>query len=111
MSKESVLVGTQSMGKSFSHSKSLSESTMIHKHLIESVDADSISCQEIPPGMPVSHSTTTANQMARIICSKRKPEAYPVRSGLPKVKRNDKCPCGSGKKFKSCCLKKLRSQS
>ena len=21
-----------------------------------------------------------------------------------KVKRNDKCPCGSGKKFKKCCM-------
>lgn len=27
-----------------------------------------------------------------------------VRSG-PKVGRNDPCPCGSGKKYKKCCLK------
>ncbi len=27
----------------------------------------------------------------------------PVRRGLPKVGRNDPCPCGSGKKFKNCC--------
>ncbi|MBC8391880.1 MAG: SEC-C domain-containing protein, partial [Deltaproteobacteria bacterium] len=25
----------------------------------------------------------------------------------PKVGRNDPCPCGSGKKFKKCCLKKV----
>ena len=25
----------------------------------------------------------------------------------PKVGRNDPCPCGSGKKYKKCCLKKL----
>jgi len=29
-----------------------------------------------------------------------------VRSG-PKVGRNDPCPCGSGKKYKHCCLNKL----
>lgn len=27
----------------------------------------------------------------------------PIRRELPKVGRNDPCPCGSGKKFKSCC--------
>jgi SEC-C motif-containing protein len=29
----------------------------------------------------------------------------PVRSAGPKVGRNDPCPCGSGKKYKQCCLK------
>ena len=29
----------------------------------------------------------------------------PVRSAHPKVGRNDPCPCGSGKKYKNCCLK------
>lgn len=24
----------------------------------------------------------------------------------PKIGRNEKCPCGSGKKYKHCCLKK-----
>ena len=27
----------------------------------------------------------------------------PQRREMPKVGRNDPCPCGSGKKFKSCC--------
>jgi preprotein translocase subunit SecA len=27
----------------------------------------------------------------------------PVRRGVPKVGRNEPCPCGSGKKFKNCC--------
>jgi preprotein translocase subunit SecA len=31
--------------------------------------------------------------------------AKPVRTG-PKVGRNDPCPCGSGKKYKQCCLNK-----
>jgi SEC-C motif-containing protein len=30
----------------------------------------------------------------------------PVRSTQSKVGRNDPCPCGSGKKYKQCCLKK-----
>ena len=28
----------------------------------------------------------------------------PVRRAEPKVGRNDPCPCGSGKKFKKCCM-------
>lgn len=31
----------------------------------------------------------------------------PVRSSSPKVGRNDPCPCGSGKKYKHCCLNKV----
>ncbi|MDQ6626215.1 MAG: SEC-C metal-binding domain-containing protein, partial [Verrucomicrobiota bacterium] len=30
-------------------------------------------------------------------------ELAPVRRDIPKVGRNDPCPCGSGKKFKNCC--------
>ncbi|MDD5922698.1 MAG: preprotein translocase subunit SecA [Eubacteriales bacterium] len=33
-----------------------------------------------------------------------KPETY--RRAQPKVGRNDPCPCGSGKKYKNCCMKK-----
>jgi preprotein translocase subunit SecA len=33
-----------------------------------------------------------------------KPE--PVRNKGPRVGRNDSCPCGSGKKYKQCCMKK-----
>jgi uncharacterized protein YecA (UPF0149 family) len=29
-----------------------------------------------------------------------------VTQGKQKVGRNDPCPCGSGKKFKNCCLRK-----
>jgi len=31
------------------------------------------------------------------------PLVQPVRSGVPKVGRNDPCPCGSGKKYKKYC--------
>jgi len=27
----------------------------------------------------------------------------PVRRSMPKVGRNEPCPCGSGKKYKNCC--------
>jgi preprotein translocase subunit SecA len=27
----------------------------------------------------------------------------PIRRSLPKVGRNEACPCGSGKKYKNCC--------
>ena len=34
----------------------------------------------------------------------RKPETF--RRDIPKVGRNDLCPCGSGKKYKNCCMNK-----
>jgi len=32
----------------------------------------------------------------------------PIMRGQNKTGRNDRCPCGSGKKFKKCCLVKLK---
>jgi uncharacterized protein len=32
------------------------------------------------------------------------PKAAPWRRDTPRVGRNDPCPCGSGKKYKMCCL-------
>jgi hypothetical protein len=34
-------------------------------------------------------------------------ESLPTHRDHPKVGRNDPCPCGSGKKYKVCCLLKL----
>ena len=34
----------------------------------------------------------------------RKDESY---KADPKIGRNDPCPCGSGKKYKKCCLNKV----
>jgi preprotein translocase subunit SecA len=34
----------------------------------------------------------------------KKPE--PIRNRGQRVGRNDPCPCGSGKKFKNCCMRK-----
>ena len=33
-------------------------------------------------------------------------KARPMQRNLPKVGRNDPCPCGSGKKYKKCCYLK-----
>lgn len=31
-------------------------------------------------------------------------QSMPIRRAVPKIGRNDPCPCGSGKKYKHCCL-------
>ncbi|MGB5441507.1 MAG: SEC-C metal-binding domain-containing protein, partial [Gammaproteobacteria bacterium] len=36
--------------------------------------------------------------------SEEAPPAKPQRRLEPRVGRNDPCPCGSGKKYKKCCL-------
>jgi preprotein translocase subunit SecA len=47
-------------------------------------------------------------QDAAIANSQRSPEKKrePLRNLAKKVGRNDPCPCGSGKKFKACCMRK-----
>ncbi|WP_152050744.1 preprotein translocase subunit SecA [Tautonia marina] len=53
--------------------------------------------------------TMRAQQEAAIAASQRQGETTkvePVRKVGKKVGRNDPCPCGSGKKFKACCMKK-----
>ncbi|WP_422929972.1 preprotein translocase subunit SecA [Singulisphaera sp. PoT] len=49
-----------------------------------------------------------AQQEAAIASSQQSTEkkAEPVRNLGKKVGRNDPCPCGSGKKFKACCMRK-----
>lgn len=36
-------------------------------------------------------------------------KGVPIKRLIPKVKRNDLCPCGSKKKYKKCCLNKNNS--
>jgi preprotein translocase subunit SecA len=47
-----------------------------------------------------------AQQEAAIAASKGEKKKEPVRHTGKKVGRNDPCPCGSGKKFKACCMRK-----
>jgi SWIM/SEC-C metal-binding protein len=39
------------------------------------------------------------------------PEHFTVRRQTPAVGRNDRCPCGSGRKHKHCCLNTALTQS
>lgn len=49
-------------------------------------------------------STRISEERRDVLFSEQKEEkAKPVRRSLPKVGRNDDCPCGSGKKYKKCC--------
>lgn len=38
-------------------------------------------------------------------------KGVPIKREAPKVGRNDLCPCGSGRKFKACCLGKKADQT
>jgi preprotein translocase subunit SecA len=45
-------------------------------------------------------------QQAAIAGTEADRKLEPIRNLEPKVGRNDPCPCGSGKKFKQCCMRK-----
>lgn len=44
------------------------------------------------------------NRLFQHFYEQRKQSTQPVVHDMPKVGRNDPCPCGSGKKYKKCCL-------
>jgi uncharacterized protein len=46
----------------------------------------------------------SARALHKYWLARRTPPPAPVRRVEPKVGRNDPCPCGSGKKYKQCCL-------
>jgi len=55
-----------------------------------------------------SHSDIAQEQQQAIASSSggEQPVAQPIRNRQTRVGRNDPCPCGSGKKFKHCCIRK-----
>ena len=71
--------------------------------------------KQLPPMPAPEVLADVAERLRRILPSKPEASAWsdvraatqgrriPPRTG-PKVGRNDPCPCGSGKKFKKCCL-------
>jgi len=64
-------------------------------------DGNKSPCFELPPGLHVDDDDEDwgpAEQMPRA------PIAEPIVRDDPRVGRNDPCPCGSGKKYKKCCL-------
>jgi len=72
------------------------------------VDARTIK-SESPRATITDDSSSTPHQKAAEQSNRGdadvKPE--PIRHLGPKVGRNDPCPCGSGKKYKSCCMKNM----
>jgi preprotein translocase subunit SecA len=70
-------------------------------------EADRMHFSQDQPAEPPSdaHECTTApNDVFYMHNSAQAPETY--RRPEPKIGRNDACPCGSGKKYKQCCLNK-----
>jgi len=63
--------------------------------------ADAQNCTTVPnaPG-----AETQPSPVLHVHNSAQKPETY--RRPEPKIGRNDPCPCGSGRKYKHCCLGK-----
>ncbi|HEY1769664.1 MAG TPA: preprotein translocase subunit SecA [Chthoniobacterales bacterium] len=57
----------------------------------------------IPGRRPEHIGRTATNGEANGDGAEVKLELAPVRREMPKVGRNDPCPCGSGKKYKNCC--------
>lgn len=55
------------------------------------------------PGPEMGQSMTTSGGGAPEEAEDRPQIRMPTKRAVPKVGRNDACPCGSGKKFKSCC--------
>jgi preprotein translocase subunit SecA len=57
--------------------------------------------EEAPPATDIS-----AQQQAAIDGTQVDRKMEPIRNRQEHVGRNDPCPCGSGKKFKNCCMRK-----
>ena len=47
-----------------------------------------------------------AKETGTAAASKSEVKKQPVRNAAKKVGPNDPCPCGSGKKYKKCCMQK-----
>jgi uncharacterized protein YecA (UPF0149 family) len=48
--------------------------------------------------------TQMRDEMEELRIAKGFPKLIPYRRPYDKIGRNEKCPCGSGKKYKKCCL-------
>jgi len=46
---------------------------------------------------------TYKEERRNVFESDKEEKKKPVKRNMPKVGRNDLCPCGSGKKYKKCC--------
>jgi preprotein translocase subunit SecA len=60
--------------------------------------------QTVSSGATASHGSFGAFQSGRSATSTaQQPQKVQIKRTVPKVGRNDPCPCGSGKKYKYCC--------
>ncbi len=66
---------------------------------------DEIAASASPSSAPASASAHQRAAEESTRGDEQRPE--PIRHVGPKVGRNDPCPCGSGKKYKACCLRKM----
>ena len=57
--------------------------------------------EDAPPASEIER-----QQQAAIAGTEADKKLEPIRNREPKVGRNDPCPCGSGKKYKQCCMRK-----
>ena len=57
---------------------------------------------------PSRPAKSSSQQQAAIAGTEADKKLEPIRNLGPKVGRNDPCPCGSGKKYKQCCMRKRR---
>ena len=51
-----------------------------------------------------------AKETGTAAASKSQVKKQPVRTAAKKVGPNDPCPCGSGKKYKKCCMQKEKME-
>ena len=63
---------------------------------------------DVMPSAPSrSASSNASQQVAEQSNQDDSARPEPIRHMGPKVGRNDPCPCGSGKKYKSCCMRNM----
>jgi len=92
--------------------------TRIRQHVtdvifrLEAAGTTDPSAQGGRPSMQLQHADATnvafsaqraADESAAMRAQGQQQKVETIRRATPKVKRNDPCPCGSGKKYKQCC--------
>ncbi len=82
----------------------------IEEHIVSYLIKPQLKIVAAPPGRParierVESLTYRHDEISATAGTSEKPKAQPRRA-QHKVGRNDPCPCGSGKKYKHCCMKK-----
>jgi hypothetical protein len=61
---------------------------------------------EEPPGRFATLAADTGPPLLDSLLRDR-PPSRPIQAAPQRVSRNDPCPCGSGKKYKKCCMRQI----